>query len=195
MRTAYTDDVRKLGSTDFIWPPPDGGHFVQAKWAEVDGRPECVEVRISTVGDGRPSLPIGAQLLRDIGPELARRGRAHAEWVDKVASRVDLEVERRRHEQLMAVVRAEDRGSRPGPDPRRNLEHYGAVALLYGQAHAAGRAPTKAVAEHFGVPRSTAASWVGQARSLGLLGPARPSVAGGVAAPPSRGRQGRRKES
>lgn len=131
---------------------------------------------------GGGEAAITAQMLRDLGPELARRGRGHAEWIENVASKVDIEVERRRHQELTALARSEDRRSRPGPDPRRNIEHYGAVALLYARAHAEGRPPTQAVADHFDVPRSTAASWVGRARSLGLLDPARPSVAGGVPA-------------
>lgn len=176
----YADDVAQLGRTEFRWPQPEGPHLVSAVWAEVDGRPACVSLEITGV-DGA-QVAIGAQVLRDLGPELARRGRGHAEWVEKVASKVDVEVERRRHQELLALVRSEDRRSRPGPDPRRNLEHYGAVALLYARAHAEGRPPTQAVADHFDVPRSTAASWVGRARTLGLLDPARPSVAGGVPA-------------
>jgi len=53
------------------------------------------------------------------------------------------------------------------------VEHYEEVAAVYRAAFAAGKHPTKAVADHFGVSKSTAAKKVSRARELGLLAPAR----------------------
>jgi hypothetical protein len=66
---------------------------------------------------------------------------------------------------------------------RLGLRHYEQVARVYSRAFYAGDPPTKAVAETFDVPYSTAARWVrkcrfGEVRFLGLT---EPGVPGGVA--------------
>jgi hypothetical protein len=58
------------------------------------------------------------------------------------------------------------KGGRPRLYPD---SHYARVALLYAQVR---EAPTKAVAERFGVSRSAAAKWVARCRERGLLLPA-----------------------
>lgn len=58
---------------------------------------------------------------------------------------------------------------------RRNRitdQHLTDVATVYRNADAAGRPPTRAVAEHFQTSHSTAARWVGLARQAGKLPPA-----------------------
>ncbi|MDH6125917.1 hypothetical protein [Kitasatospora sp. GP82] len=65
--------------------------------------------------------------------------------------------------------------------PRRNSvtkEHLARVAAAYRDAVAGGLAPTKAVAELFGASHSTAARWVGMARTQGYLGAATPGRPG-----------------
>lgn len=62
--------------------------------------------------------------------------------------------------------------------PRRNSvtrEHLREVADVYRRAE---RTPTKAVAAHFKASHSTAARWVGMARSEGFLGPTKRGRAG-----------------
>jgi hypothetical protein len=56
-------------------------------------------------------------------------------------------------------------------------DHLKEVAAIYGEAHGAGAAPTRAVQHHFGVSHSTAAKWAGRARKQGLLAPTTPEVA------------------
>ncbi|ACZ29624.1 hypothetical protein Xcel_0585 [Xylanimonas cellulosilytica DSM 15894] len=57
--------------------------------------------------------------------------------------------------------------------PRRMSDtHLHLVATTYRQAWSQGEYPTRAVAQHFGVPHSTAARWVMKARENGQLGPA-----------------------
>jgi hypothetical protein len=69
--------------------------------------------------------------------------------------------------------------------PRRGSpvteEHLAQVAALYRAALDRGDAPTQAVAETMHAARSTAARWVGMARSRGLLGASIPGRAGEAA--------------
>lgn len=62
------------------------------------------------------------------------------------------------------------------------------VADVYRAAHAAGNPPTVAVAEHFSTSHRNAARWVGEARKVGILGPAhgtKPGEVGDEGATPS----------
>jgi hypothetical protein len=60
------------------------------------------------------------------------------------------------------------------------------VAQTYRRAVERGQPPTQAVQEHFSVSHSTAARWVGEARRLKELGPARKGASG---EDPQRGQQ------
>jgi len=53
-----------------------------------------------------------------------------------------------------------------------------AIARSYRVAALLGDPPTQAVADAFGVARSTAGRWIAQAREMGVLGPALPRRAG-----------------
>lgn len=63
---------------------------------------------------------------------------------------------------------------RQGRPPIYDDAHYEEVAGVYRQAHRRQQPPTAAVAESWGVNRSTAAGWVRRARRLELLGPTTP---------------------
>lgn len=70
------------------------------------------------------------------------------------------------------------------PTRRRNAmtkQHLREVAKVYRRALKDEGTPTKAVAEHFNVSHSTAARWVGTARTEGVLGPAKRGHAGETA--------------
>jgi hypothetical protein len=54
------------------------------------------------------------------------------------------------------------------------------IAAVYRAALAAGEPPTRTVAARFGVARSTAGRWVAEARRRGVLGKARPRMAGEI---------------
>jgi hypothetical protein len=60
----------------------------------------------------------------------------------------------------------------PSTGPTDDVLTY--VAKLYAFAVLCGQAPTKIVAENIGLPKSTAAYWVSQARKRGLLTVAAP---------------------
>lgn len=57
------------------------------------------------------------------------------------------------------------------PRTRITDDHLIDVANVYDAADAAGQGPTRAVADHFDVPHSTAAKWVGRARQRRFLPP------------------------
>ena len=67
--------------------------------------------------------------------------------------------------------------------PRRrrrilNEALFAEIADVYRKATEAATPPTAAVAEHFGVPHSTASRWVGAARKAGALDGATGTKAG-----------------
>jgi Family of unknown function (DUF6214) len=68
-----------------------------------------------------------------------------------------------------------ERTRRTGPT-EKDLQ---TVADVYHVTYATGAAPTKAVMDRLGLPRSTAGRWIRMARERGLLGPATPRKAGG----------------
>jgi hypothetical protein len=79
--------------------------------------------------------------------------------------------------------------ARAGRPPMYGPDHFAKVAAVYTTAHRAGKHPTKAVADHFHVARSTAAKWVARCRSpkLGLLGDTVKRKAGGIMPPDKEG--------
>ena len=81
--------------------------------------------------------------------------------------------------------------AKPGRPALYGPAHFVEVAAVYTGAHVEGKHPTKAVADHFHVARSTAAKWVARCRSpkLGLLGDTVKRKAGGIMPPePKEGR-------
>jgi hypothetical protein len=83
--------------------------------------------------------------------------------------------------QVLAQVTGEPVYGQPKRKGRRPLgyEHYREVAELYQRLCAEGhRTPNVAIAEHYGVGPNAARTWVGRARKMHLLGPARRGKAG-----------------
>ena len=76
------------------------------------------------------------------------------------------------HEVEARSAGMQGRAGRRGRPQVRPDSHYEKVATLYVGACDSGDPPTKFVAEHFGVPHSTAAKWVRRCRKLGYLGEA-----------------------
>jgi hypothetical protein len=135
-------------------------HFL---YAVVEDRVEWVGLTVERA-EGKHPRPLEHQVFRSIRfSDLADRGRRrllreHPELLPKSQSRL---------EGLPAL-------SKPRQDepthPRRYAEdHYADVTETYLRAWRRNDPPTRAVAEHFRVPHSTASKWVRKARDLGLL--------------------------
>ena len=129
-----------------------------------------------------PPEPITRTLLRDLPlGEIANRHRKESRLVInvRIGGRLAARSEER-NVRVRELWAGRKRRGRRGHGP----EHYRTVADVYAAALAEGRAPTQAVAEHFGGERMqhvkggwsnypVAAKWVRNARRLGLLPPAR----------------------
>ena len=162
-------------------PTPEVPYRVVLRFAEAEGRAVCVNVEIGAAfreGEGADfdPEPITTSALRAIPLarliDLALRTflSRHEELDgDTPSSRFN----RERKETLEAALRVK---KRPGRPPLYGEDHYAKVATVYRQ-NSGGRAPTKAVSEHFQTTKSTAAKWVGRARELGLLEPATGTLA------------------
>jgi hypothetical protein len=181
------------------WPDPRRGPWgIRANWVLMNGRPECAGLAIWYGADQdarspmdylphsrrsvRPitatefaKLPIATIIakLRTAARDHFRASEAKLQeiFADRIAAG-DVDETLRG---ILAPSDFEDHGRAPVGAPRRyDRSHYVQVARVYLEAWQAGRKPTQAVADHFGVTRSAAAKWVVKARSdeLGLLTPA-----------------------
>jgi hypothetical protein len=165
------------------------------------GRPVCVDLRCSRRDGGGPpvtgevlrQLPI-ATYTREATAAVCRRLVSDGDEVRAVPVIPELEPIEWRGDGTPVYSGHE---SKPIPEGERFAAQYaewtGAprrrgplrdddlrkVAEVYRGAHAARNPPTRAVAARFGVSRSTAGRWIGEARRRGHLGEApRPRMAG-----------------
>jgi hypothetical protein len=138
--------------------------------------PECVA--ISRLDDAAPPLTSERRFPLRAMVNAAVRAAAF-ELVDVPIEEVDpgrkdprLVPDERGHVRVWAPAfdgHSEERAS-PGSHVGRNeLQH---VAALYRRAVASGLSPSSAIADEFGITRSTARKWVQRARASGFLGPA-----------------------
>lgn len=143
-------------------PDPDGAWMLTMYWQDIDGRRECVGMKLVSIAtaeeaNGPPGMEMPAVgqvltpgLVRDlkIGEQI-RDVRAH-------------------HERLFG-------GGRPAVRPpglrQSTFERLQLVAKIYREAFAADGKPTTAVAEHFGLTVGGASSLVSRARDIGLIPP------------------------
>jgi hypothetical protein len=145
------------------WPPTaqDGASpwRIRLWFGAIDGRVECTRFMM-WMGDTPEGQPVTATALRGVNlgsliDGIPRRVRdevaATAAPLAELAERISPVEQRRR-----------------GRPSQYDLDHWKAVAIVYRKA--AGRKPTQAVADHFGVSRPTASGWVRRCRDLGVLG-------------------------
>lgn len=177
---------------------PDGGkgpYRIEIHLAVVAGRLECVGLLIGHLGgfafgaDSQDYLgaegfkrvpynahqpPIPAALLRDIKlPDLIEEAIGdNPETLEKWSKSdphqwlEDYEDMPQKARNSLAAIEARKKPKgRKGHPPGHWIE----VAAVYTKAYKRQQAPTKAVADHFGVSKSTAAKYVAKARHLGLL--------------------------
>lgn len=144
---------------------------VEARPSEGDraGRFECAEVRVRQRPSGPPvtseairSVPVAA-LMKHAPPQVVSHDSDFTEGARTLTWReLTPEIAERLKEQ----------------GPTRETLTW--VAFVYRLALVTGEPPTKAVETGFGLPRSTAGSWVAIARERGFLGAAEgPGKAGG----------------
>ena len=162
-------------TTEMLWPDEwEGPWRVELAWDEIDGRVECVGLRINAADRPRrltTSKLRELKLGRLVETEKARKATALA----NVARLLPAFASHRAPEEL-----TEKWQQRKGRPPLYGPEHFERVAAVYQQAFRQGPPPTRAVAEEFQVQRSTAGKWVARARKAGLLGPTTKRVDRGV---------------
>lgn len=151
VRTAADGDGRLR--TEHWWPDSEAGPWkVTLFWSRINGRPECVGLRLVGTGSGDAIDVVTATTLRQIPlGDLIAADRAR----------------------LAPAVEATG-GLRESAAERLRL-----AAVIYGRALREGKPPTKAVAEHFGISPGGASNLVARARAAGLLPPASPGKAYG----------------
>ena len=150
---------------------------VEPRFAEIEGRLVCIGLQIGpSVKDEvfqnveeEDLKPLRAAEIRlplreliDRALEIGTMSRKVEPGSDPYEVAVDML-------SLLDASRAEG-SKRPGRPRLHGSEHFAKVAAIYRNHLASGgRAPTKAVAQHFKTTKSTAAKWVARARELGEL--------------------------
>lgn len=172
------------------WEDSRGGRWiVHTTWAEVNGRAECVGVELrSWIQDYRSRLepmpdglkPVTTTVWRElnVGSAINKLRNSKAAQLRKMLAH-SRQIPARRVEEMKKSL---ERHAAPriGRPPEHGADHFERVARVYAKAWARGRAPTKAVSEHFHISRSQAAKWVQRARGLGFLSPTTSGKAGGI---------------
>jgi hypothetical protein len=172
---------------DWEGPLTGGGLQIWFEWEEVEGRLECVGVRITPDRGGATRRVITTSLMREISwsaliekkKEVNLR-RAH-KWAEtKKIGISEIPVDPELIAEARKMVPAWESsllGSRRGRPRELNPDDFARVAQVYTDAYRAGLPPTKAVAEKFNLSRSGAAKRVARARRDGLLPKTRQRVA------------------
>jgi hypothetical protein len=186
------------------WEDPRRGPWgIQAMWVHINGRPECVGLTLwrgADQGDNSHDsyVPIPGQKLRPITATtvaelpIARiidelRDAAREHWRTMYATAVSAVakagVELPSELLFPSTSFEEGEPRRPGAPRRYAGEHFEQVAEVYLAAWQAGRRPTQAVADAFGVSRTTAAKWISRARNSDLLTAGEQGKPGAAAGP------------
>lgn len=146
-------------------PDADGAWVLTMYWQTVDGRQECVGMKLVSVktrGETDEPEPPGFTDLPNVGepltPGLVREL--------KIGERI--RADRAAFAKLAETFAA---ASRPPALRQSTWERLQLVARIYREAYAAGGKPTTAVAEHFGLTVGGASNLVSRARDIGLIPP------------------------
>ena len=172
-------------ASEFGWPDPIRGPWlVRVDWREIGGRMECVAFSIEEWDESEPHI-ITAQMMRElpIGALIqhARQSEAGASAV--VSDLYFAEGDRETAAQMRLAGRQFSTPKGHGKTGRPHMygkDHYQAVAAVYTAAWRDGESPTQAVRDAFTVSASTAARWVRECRSLGILGQTTQGKSGGI---------------
>lgn len=168
------EDLYLPAEFDMSWPGVQGGPDLNMRFAVVDGRPQCREVRAASTEGGREIRTSDVKSIRIDDFIKAASVLAAEHWLDTeggVTTTVTTNREVDAAEALQTITRARK-------DSRRRVtdDLLRTTAEVY-REHA-GATPTKAVAEHFKVKHRTAGDYVKAARAKGFLGAAIKGKAG-----------------
>lgn len=153
---------------------------ISVKVSEVDGVPQITGLKLEPRATMPWTAPDGTKMTTVL-PESAvvtseRLRHLPLRFLARTAAEVSGGAATQ--ESLQAIFDAE-RPEKRQQGRERPDAHYEEVATVYTNALRAGRPPTKAVGERWGVERAMASRYVAEARKRGLLGyPTRQGVAG-----------------
>jgi hypothetical protein len=180
-----TGVVRAAEAAGRPWPDPiEGPWKVRLVYARRGGRQECVGL---TIQPWRDSGPLTQTELRKLSLR-SLIALDHADQVQRARTALDRlhspELEPHTDRRQLAALSRTVEASMPGRRGRRALygdDHYRTVAAYYSDvSDAAAPNPTQLVAEAWCVSKSTAATWVREARRRGMLPPTTRGVARGA---------------
>lgn len=159
---------------EMSWPGVQGGPDLNIRFAVLDGRPQCREVRVTSPDGGREIRTADTKSIRIDNFIKAASVLAAEHWIDTeggVTTTVTTNRGADAAEALQTITRARR-------DSRRRIDDdlLRTTAEVY-RAHADAN-PTKAVAEHFKVKHRTAGDYVRAARDKRFLGEAIKGKAG-----------------
>lgn len=157
------------------WPTEDGPWQVQLHYAMRLDRTECVGISIKPMVDDCPALDSGvlrklrlAELIAQDGAWRQQKAQARLRAAERDPNFDPRGLANLRREADRAAQPVQ--GARPGRKPMYGDDHYAKVAAEY-LTRADQRNPTQQIAALFHVERTTAATWIREARRRGLLPP------------------------
>ena len=177
--TQYSD-LGAFSESSVLWPDEDDpAWFIRLWWRLVDGRYEVTGFEMgSTLGNRAltatllRSVPLGALIEEGRRYQIAYENKKVADLEGDQEFRESFnELGLDPDDLLRMSVRELEVLTNPPARSRYNEDHWRRVTAVYDRAWATGWPPTRAVAEHFGVTRSTAAKWVSNCRKKLLLPP------------------------
>lgn len=190
----FSEEFNRLRMPGRLWMPR-----VTLRFAEVEGRAECVRIEIGArLGepDPRRPVPLTTTAIRSI-PFAELTNEARRKWVPALheiakgtflGEPVGAET-RTRAKELLRLAERSARRKRLGRPRKYDREYFEEVARVYREGYRTTGTPTVAVKEHFGVAYSTANKLVARARNeFGLLPK---TVKGEPRVAPRRGRRKR----
>lgn len=172
--TAGHDPVGELGVR---WPDPESGPWrVTFERVLLDGRLSVVGFKVEPVDRAHPQ-PIDAQhvrrlAFRSLEQRAWKREVVAARFEASVAAEFDADDEQEQAaERARSLIAASPPRGRRGRPKRPDAMVREAARIYEEHLRGGGHAPTKAVADHLFLNRSTAQKWIRDARERGYLPP------------------------
>jgi hypothetical protein len=156
----FEDAFTEAQMTFHRWPDEDGPWMLRLYWQTIDGRPECVGMKLSSMATRAEN--------RHVPPHL----QMPATGVPLTTGIIrDMKLGERISSGRKAVSPGRREVQRPVGLRESTFERLKEAARIYQEAFAAGGKPTTAVAEHYGLTVGGASNLVSRARDIGLLPP------------------------